>query len=108
MAPAAELVIATVNNGHMITLQGLSHEFEEANPGVKLRWVTLDEESLRQQVSTDIATRVEVVKRRDAFERSPDAFIAQWRAEDERIRRRIVAARKRRDGGLDVGHRRDA
>ncbi|MEY4427378.1 MAG: hypothetical protein RLZZ182_67 [Pseudomonadota bacterium] len=57
VAPAAELVIATVNNGHMITLQGLSHEFEEANPGVKLRWVTLDEESLRQQVATDIATR---------------------------------------------------
>lgn len=54
---AAELVVATVNNGHMITLQGLSHEFEKANPGVKLRWVTLDEEPLRQQVATDIATR---------------------------------------------------
>jgi sorbitol/mannitol transport system substrate-binding protein len=56
-ASAAELVVATVNNGHMITLQGLSHEFEKANPGVKLRWVTLEEEPLRQQVATDIATR---------------------------------------------------
>lgn len=56
-ASAAELVVATVNNGHMITLQGLSQEFEKANPGVKIRWVTLDEEPLRQQVATDIATR---------------------------------------------------
>lgn len=56
-ALAVELVIATVNNGHMITMQRLAGQFERAHPGVTLKWVTLDEGSLRQQVSRDIATR---------------------------------------------------
>jgi len=60
-APAArattELTVATVNNGHMIEMQRLSVHFERANPGVKLKWVTLEEGVLRQRVSTDIATR---------------------------------------------------
>ena len=51
--------------------------------------------SVEVRTPTDIATRVEVVKRRDAYERDPAAFIELWHAEDERIRRRIVAARKR-------------
>lgn len=54
---ARELVVATVNNGHMITMQGLSHHFEAERPGVKIKWVTLDEETLRQRVATDITTR---------------------------------------------------
>jgi len=56
-APAADLVIATVNNGHMIEMQKLGHFFEEANPGIKLKWVTLEEGVLRQRVTTDIATK---------------------------------------------------
>jgi len=44
---------------------------------------------------TELPLRIEVVKRRDAFERDPDAFIAHWHKEDEKIRRRIVAAKKR-------------
>lgn len=44
---------------------------------------------------TDLKLRIEVVKRRDAFERGPETFIEQWHKEDEKIRRRIVAARKR-------------
>jgi magnesium chelatase subunit I len=44
---------------------------------------------------TDLPTRIEVVRRRDAFERDGAAFTARWAAEDDRIRRRIVAARKR-------------
>ena len=44
---------------------------------------------------TVIASRIEVIKRRDAFERDPAAFIAQWKKEDERVRRQIVAGRKR-------------
>ena len=52
-----ELVIATVNNGHMITMQKLSRHFEQANPDIRLRWVTLEEDVLRQRVSTDIATK---------------------------------------------------
>jgi sorbitol/mannitol transport system substrate-binding protein len=54
---ATELVIATVNNGHMITMQKLGKHFEAANPDVKLKWVTLEEGVLRQRVTTDIATK---------------------------------------------------
>ncbi|BCL69779.1 sugar ABC transporter substrate-binding protein [Vibrio nigripulchritudo] len=54
---ATELTIATVNNGHMIEMQKLSKAYEEANPGVKLNWVTLEEGVLRQRVTTDIATK---------------------------------------------------
>ena len=54
---ATELVIATVNNGHMITMQKLSKHFETANPDIKLKWVTLEEGVLRQRVTTDIATK---------------------------------------------------
>ena len=54
---ATDLVIATVNNGHMITMQKLSKHFEAANPDVKLKWVTLEEGVLRQRVTTDIATK---------------------------------------------------
>lgn len=54
---ATELVIATVNNGHMIEMQKLSPKFEEANPDIKLKWVTLEEGTLRQRVTTDIATK---------------------------------------------------
>lgn len=54
---ATELVIATVNNGHMIEMQKLSKHFEQANPDIKLKWVTLEEGVLRQRVTTDIATK---------------------------------------------------
>ena len=52
-----ELVIATVNNPHMIEMQKQTHFFEQANPGVKVKWVTLEEGVLRQRVTTDIATK---------------------------------------------------
>ncbi|MFL6661533.1 MAG: ABC transporter substrate-binding protein [Rhizobacter sp.] len=52
-----ELVIATVNNGHMIEMQKLGKFFEQANPDIKLKWVTLEEGTLRQRVTTDIATK---------------------------------------------------
>ncbi|MDO8318970.1 sugar ABC transporter substrate-binding protein [Rhodoferax sp.] len=54
---ATELVIATVNNGHMIEMQKHSKTFEAANPDIKLKWVTLEEGVLRQRVTTDIATK---------------------------------------------------
>ncbi len=54
---ATEIVIATVNNGHMIEMQKLTPYFEKANPEVKVKWVTLEEGVLRQRVTTDIATR---------------------------------------------------
>lgn len=52
-----ELVIATVNNGHMVEMQKLSSHFEAANPDIKLKWVTLEEGVLRTRVTTDIATK---------------------------------------------------
>lgn len=52
-----ELVIATVNNGHMIEMQKLGKFFEQAHPDIKLKWVTLEEGTLRQRVTTDIATK---------------------------------------------------
>ncbi|TNC73302.1 ABC transporter substrate-binding protein [Rubellimicrobium roseum] len=50
------LTIATVNNGDMIRMQGLADAFTEANPNIELEWVTLEENVLRQNVTTDIAT----------------------------------------------------
>jgi len=52
-----ELTIATVNNGDMIRMQGLTSDFTAKNPGITLKWVTLEENVLRQRVTTDIATK---------------------------------------------------
>jgi len=54
---AKDLVIATVNNGHMIEMQKLGKHFEQANPDIKLKWVTLEEGVLRQRMTTDITTK---------------------------------------------------
>jgi sorbitol/mannitol transport system substrate-binding protein len=51
------LTIATVNNGDMIRMQRLTDDFAKANPDIKLNWVTLEENVLRQKVTTDIATK---------------------------------------------------
>ncbi len=63
----------------------------------ELRPQLLDRFGLAVEVSTptDLKLRVEVVKRRDAYEREPAAFIETWRAEDDKIRRKLQAARKR-------------
>ena len=52
----ATLTIATVNNGDMVIMQGLSSQFEQSHPGIHLRWVVLEENVLRQRLPTDIAT----------------------------------------------------
>src|SRR5258705_7730405 len=51
------LTIATVNNGDMIRMQALTNEFTAKNPDVTVKWVTLEENVLRQRVTTDIATK---------------------------------------------------
>lgn len=56
LASAATVTIATINNPDMIELQKLSKQFEAANPDIQLKWVTLEENVLRQRVTTDIAT----------------------------------------------------
>jgi magnesium chelatase subunit I len=47
------------------------------------------------RTSNDLKTRVEVVRRRDAFDRDPVGFVANWEKQTARLRRRIVAARER-------------
>ena len=54
---AAEITIATVNNGDMVRMQKLSSTFTKANPDITLNWVVLEENVLRQRVTTDIATK---------------------------------------------------
>jgi sorbitol/mannitol transport system substrate-binding protein len=55
-ASAATITIATVNNGDMIKMQQLSPTWEKAT-GNKINWVVLEENVLRQRVTTDIATK---------------------------------------------------
>lgn len=56
-ALAETLTIATVNNGDMIRMQKLTDDFTAKNPGIDVEWVTLEENVLRQKVTTDIATK---------------------------------------------------
>jgi magnesium chelatase subunit I len=62
----------------------------------ELRPQLLDRFGLAVDVKTpaDIPTRVEVIRRRDAFERDPAAFAKSWLSEEQKQRRRIVAARE--------------
>jgi len=57
LASAETLTIATVNNGDMVRMQGLTEDFTSKNPDIELEWVTLEENVLRQRVTTDIATK---------------------------------------------------
>ncbi len=63
----------------------------------ELRPQLLDRFGMSVEVKTpeDIATRIEVVRRRDAFEGDPEGFAEAWKKEEQKLRRRIVAARKR-------------
>lgn len=63
----------------------------------ELRPQLLDRFGLFVEVRTpgDLATRVEVVRRRDQFERDPSGFVGTWAAADTQLRERIVAARAR-------------
>jgi sorbitol/mannitol transport system substrate-binding protein len=56
VAAADTLTIATVNNGDMIRMQGLTDDFT-AKTGHTVEWVTLEENVLRQRVTTDISTK---------------------------------------------------
>lgn len=56
-ASAETITVATVNNGDMIRMQGLMPEFKALHPDIDVEWVTLEENVLRQRVTTDIATK---------------------------------------------------
>jgi magnesium chelatase subunit I len=49
--------------------------------------------SVEVKTPTDLPTRIEVVRRRDTFERDPAAFIHAWEKEDAKLRRKLAAAR---------------
>jgi len=68
-----------------------------------LRPQLLDRFGLSVEVRTpeDLATRVQVVRRRDEFERDPAAYVEKWQREDNKIRKRILKARAALDS-VDV------
>ena len=51
------ITVATVNNGDMIRMQGLMDAFYAAHPDIKVEWVTLEENVLRQRVTQDVAAK---------------------------------------------------
>ncbi len=61
----------------------------------ELRPQLLDRFGLSVEVSSprDVETRVEVMRRRDAYEHDNDAFMKKWRAKDSSLRKSILAAR---------------
>ena len=69
----------------------------------ELRPQLLDRFGLSVEVRTpeDIKLRIDVVRRRDAFERDPAAFTAKWHKDDLRVRKQIIVARERL-GTVDV------
>jgi len=62
----------------------------------ELRPQLLDRFGLSVDVKTpqDLALRVDVVKRRDAFERDPVGFRAQWQAANDKLQAQISKARR--------------
>jgi magnesium chelatase subunit I len=63
----------------------------------ELRPQLLDRFGLSVEVKTPqiLADRVTVVRRRDAFDRDPAAFVAEWADDEHKLRKRIEAARSR-------------
>ncbi len=63
----------------------------------ELRPQLLDRFGLSVEVKTpsDIATRIEVVRRRDEFDQAPAVFMQKWAKKDEAVRRSLQAARAR-------------
>ena len=63
----------------------------------ELRPQLLDRFGLAVEVRTPqtIMDRVDVIKRRDAFDRDPDAYCKAWQSENSKIRRNILDGRER-------------
>jgi len=55
-AQAETITVATVNNNDMVVMQSLTDAFEHSHPDITLDWVVLEENVLRQRLTTDIAT----------------------------------------------------
>jgi magnesium chelatase subunit I len=69
----------------------------------ELRPQLLDRFGLSVDVGTpgDVKSRIEVIRRRDEFERNPEAFVKKWSRKDAALRRQIVKARDAL-GDIDV------
>ncbi|ART63649.1 ABC transporter substrate-binding protein [Kushneria marisflavi] len=50
------ITVATVNNPDMVTMQKMTKAFNEAHPDIKVNYVTLAENELRQKITTDISS----------------------------------------------------
>ena len=63
----------------------------------ELRPQLLDRFGLSVEVRTpsDLSTRIDVIRRRDAFDRDPAGFAESWKKAQDKLRRRIVAGRSR-------------
>ncbi|MEP7065051.1 MAG: magnesium chelatase ATPase subunit I [Gemmatimonadota bacterium] len=48
--------------------------------------------SVEARTPADIGERIEVVRRRDEFERTPEAFVERWRRAETTLRRRVARA----------------
>jgi magnesium chelatase subunit I len=61
-----------------------------------LRPQLLDRFGLSVEIRTidDLGQRIEVIRRRDAYEADPDAFCQRWSRKDAAIRNKVVKARK--------------
>jgi magnesium chelatase subunit I len=51
--------------------------------------------SVEVKTPTELPARIEVVRRRDDFERDREAFALRWKKDEDRVRQRITRARKR-------------
>lgn len=79
----------------------------------ELRPQLLDRFGLSVDVRTtaDLRERIDVVRRRDAFDQNPEEFIRAWSRKDSAVRKKIVSARERLggvaapDGVLEYGAR---
>jgi magnesium chelatase subunit I len=62
----------------------------------ELRPQMLDRFGLSLDVETpqDLPTRIEVVRRRDAYERDPEGFAEHWKRQDDKVRRQLTKARQ--------------
>ncbi|HZC34268.1 MAG TPA: sugar ABC transporter substrate-binding protein [Chthoniobacterales bacterium] len=55
LAQQKSVTIGVVNNPDMIELKKLAAKFEQKNPDIKLNWVIVEENILRQRVTTDVS-----------------------------------------------------
>ncbi|MBK1673956.1 MULTISPECIES: magnesium chelatase ATPase subunit I [Ectothiorhodospira] len=61
----------------------------------ELRPQLLDRFGLSVEITTptDLPTRIEVVRRRDAFEKDPEGFTQKWKRQDAKLRKQLVDGR---------------